>query len=139
MFKRRKKILVVDNDVEVLIALERVLEEAGFDTSTAWNLPEGLGALAVEQFDLLLVGDHPPEVNCQRLLKTLRRESVAVPCIVLHSTARHPFALEYLRHLGAAGVACKWDYAEVVGAVRDCLRQPLTAAEAMWRVVRPAS
>ena len=139
MFKRPKKLLVVDNDVEVLIALERVLEEAGFDTCTSWSLPEGLDALGVEQFDLLLVGDHPPEVNCEKLLKTLRKESVTVPCIVLHSTARHPFAVPYLRHLGAAGVACKWDYEEVVNTVKDCLRQPLTAAEAMWRVVRPAS
>ena len=116
-----------------------MLEEAGFDTSTTWNLPDGLDVLGVEQFDLLLVGDHPPEVNCEKLLKTLRRESVAVPCIVLHSTARHPFAVEYLRHLGASGVACKWDYAEVVNEVKDCLRRPLSAAEAMWRVVRPAS
>jgi CheY-like chemotaxis protein len=121
----RKRILIVDNDEDVLIALEQELEGQGFETTTEWSLPEGLETLAANQFDLLLVGDHPPELNCERLLKLLRRQRVAIPCVVLHSAARHPFSAEYLRFLGASGVACKWNFAEVLDEVCKCAHMPL--------------
>ncbi len=117
----RKRILIIDNDEDVLIALEQMLESEGFETTTAWDMQEGLQALS-SGFDLLLVGDHPPEMNCERLLKQLQRERIEVPCVVLHSAARHPFSSEYLRFLGASGVACKWSYSEVADEIRRCLR-----------------
>lgn len=123
----RKRVLVVDNDEDVLIALEQMLEGEGFETTTAWNLPEGFEALASSEFDLLLVGDHPPELNCERVLKLLRRRHVETPCLVLHSAARHPFSVEYLRYLGASGVACKWNYMDVMGEVRRCLHAAIPA------------
>jgi DNA-binding response OmpR family regulator len=121
---RRFKILIVDNDEDVLIALERVLQEQGYDTTTAWDLPEGREIMTSEDFDLLLMGDHPPDLNCERLLKMLRGSHIAVPCIVMHSAARYPFSDEYLRHLGAQGVACKWNYNGVAEVVGRCLKQP---------------
>ena len=121
----RKRILIVDNDEDVLIALEQELEGQGFETTIEWNLPEGLETLAANEFDVLLVGDHPPDLNCERLLKLLRRQRIEIPCIVLHSAARHPFSTEYLRFLGASGVACKWNYAEVLEEVHKCIQAPV--------------
>lgn len=120
----RKRILIVDNDEKVLIALERALEQEGYDTHTAWDLPEGLEAIADASFDLLLVGDHPPELNCERVLKVLGRERLRVPVIVMHSRARHPFAEAFVKHLGAAGVVCKWNEQEIVEAVTTCFALP---------------
>jgi len=122
--KARFKILILDNDEDVLIALERVLQEQGYDTTTAWDLPEGREILASDEFDLLLVGDHPPDLNCERLLKMLHAGRIKVPCVVMHSAARYPFSEEYLRHLGAHGMACKWNYNEVADEVARCLEQP---------------
>ena len=117
----RKRLLIVDNDEKVLIALERALEQEGYETEIAWDLPEGLDVLAGSYFDLLLVGDHPPELNCERVLKVLARERIATPVVVMHSAARHPFAEAYLRHLGASGVVCKWNDREVADAVQNCV------------------
>jgi CheY-like chemotaxis protein len=138
MPQQRKKVLIVDNDEDVLIALERVLEEQGYETTTAWDLPEGLGLMATTGFDLLLIGDHPPELNCERVLKLLRRENVNVPCLVMHTAARHPFSEQYLRYLGASGVACKWSEEEVMLEVSRCMApmpmaQPKTMAAAAGR------
>ncbi len=121
MRQDRKKILIIDNDESVLIALERALEEEGHDTTTALDLPESLALMNSQDFDVLLVGDHPPELNCERLLKTLRKSNVWTPCVVMHSEARHPFSEQYLQYLGAHGVACKWNEKEVVEQVRNCL------------------
>jgi len=135
MLRQRKKILVVDNDEDLLIALERVLEENGYDTTTAWDLPEGLGLMNSSGFDLLLIGDHPPELNCERVLKLLRREDVKVPCIVMHSAARHPFSEPYLRFLGASGIACKWNAEEVTAEVERCLAPKPAMAPMVMRAV----
>ncbi len=132
MPQQRKKILVIDNDEDVLITLERALEEKGFDTTTAWDLPEGLELMASSGFDLLLIGDHPPELNCERVLKLLRKEEVTVPCIVMHTAARHPFSEPYLRFLGAGGIACKWNEEEVTAEVARCLApMPVVAPKVM--------
>src|SRR5512141_1300699 len=117
----RKRILVVDNDEDVLISLERALEEDGYDTVTAWSVPDSMDlAASSREFDLLVIGDHPPELNCERLLKVLMRQDVRIPVVVMHSAARHPFSEPYLRHLGATGIACKWNEKEVLDAVRNC-------------------
>ncbi len=38
----RKKVLVADCHEEVLIALEKMLEDAGFDTTTVWTARDAL-------------------------------------------------------------------------------------------------
>ncbi len=126
--QQRKKILIVDNDETVLIALERALEEKGYETTTAWNLTEALALMDQAEFDVLVVGDHPPDVNCERLLKLLRQNQVWTPCVIMHSAARHPFSVQYLQYLGAHGVACKWNDKEVLEEVQKCLADIHAAA-----------
>jgi DNA-binding response OmpR family regulator len=128
MRQQRKKILMVDNDESVLIALQRVLEEEGYETTTAWNLPEALKLMDATNYDVLLVGDHPPDLNCERLLRLLRRGNAWTPCVVMHSAARHPFSEQFLQYLGAHGVACKWDEKQVLEEVKKCLVDTHAAA-----------
>jgi DNA-binding response OmpR family regulator len=113
----RKRLLIVDNDERVLIELERILEEQGYETATAWEIPRDIKTLASSRFDLLLIGDHPPDINCERVLKLLASCPNEMPVVVLQSAARHPFSEAYLRRLGAARVVCKWNRAEVKEAV----------------------
>jgi CheY-like chemotaxis protein len=128
MRTQNKKILIVDSDESVLIALERVLEEQGYETTTAWELNEALKLMDASRFDVLLVGDHPPDLNCERLLKLLRRGQLWTPCVVMHSAARHPFSEQYLQYLGAHGVACKWNDKEVLEEVKKCVADLHVAA-----------
>ncbi len=128
MREQRRKILIVDSDESVLIALQRVMEEEGFETAIAWELDEALKLMDATQFDILLVGDHPPDLNCERLLKMLRKGQSWTPCVVMHSTARHPFSEQYLQYLGAHGVACKWNDKEVLEEVKKCLADQHVAA-----------
>ncbi len=137
---QRKRILIVDNDEDVLINLERALEEHDCETVTAWDLPEALETLAGDGFDLLLIGDHPPELNCERLLKQLNRANLGVPVVVMHSAERYPFSEAYLRYLGAMGVACKWNAEAVLEQVESCLAAlPISAAVQSMAVKRTAS
>jgi DNA-binding response OmpR family regulator len=117
----RKKILVLDHDERVLIDLERCLEDEGFETTTTWDLQEALDLLANRDFDLLLLGDHPPEVRCAELLKTFRSRQISPSCIVLQTAARYPFENQYLCWLGAQAVMPKWQYRDIVAKIQERL------------------
>jgi len=124
----RKRILISDCDAEVLITLEHVLEDDGFDTTTASSTDETLRFLKQGQFDLILAADHPPEVDCEQLL----RDSTA-PVVAMENKPRHPFAESYLLSLGARRIVNKWQREEVETAVNDVLS--VQAREAAKRAV----
>ena len=118
---RRKEILILDSDPEVLIALEKLLEDEGFETSTTWDASEAVALLASQHFDLLLAGEHAPEVNCAELLRQSLPKGKGMRCIVLQSAARYPFEAQYLCALGAHAVISRWNQREVMEKVRRCL------------------
>ncbi len=129
----RKKILILDHDERVLIALERMLEEEGFETTTTWDLREALDLIAGRDFDLLLVGDHPPEVRCAELLKTFRSRQISPSLIVLQTAARYPFEGHYLCWLGAYAVMPKWNYCDIVAKIRERLSGTNVVGEILTR------
>lgn len=131
----REKILILDRDERVLIDLERVLEDEGFETTTTWDLQEALDLLACWDFDLLLVGDHPPEVRSAELLKTLRSRHISTPCIVLQTTACYPFENQYLCWLGAHAVMPKSEYRDIVAKIRE----RLSATDVVGELTRRAA
>jgi len=117
----RKKILVLDYDERVLIDLERVLEDEGFETTTTWDVKEALDLFTHRDFDVLLMGDRPPEVRCTEFLKALRTRQISASCIVLQTAARYPFEGQYLCWLGAYAVMPKWKYRDIVAKIREHL------------------
>ena len=62
---RKKKILIADCYVEVLFALGRTVEDAGFDTTTAWTGRDALGLIESQAFDLVLVNKYLPGTNAR--------------------------------------------------------------------------
>ncbi|MFB3918273.1 MAG: response regulator [Terriglobales bacterium] len=124
----RKRILVVDVDELVLIQLERILEDAGFDTTVTWDLQHAMSLLAADIFDLVLVGDHPPEINAKELLTSMRAWRYSPLCLVIQPSAMMA-AAEYLQ-LGASDVVCRHQYDDVLRRVNAHLRQAALAAAA---------
>ncbi|MGZ4819659.1 MAG: hypothetical protein ACXVZJ_13605 [Terriglobales bacterium] len=61
-------VLIVDNDEYALIELERVLEGAGFHTTTTWDLSEALQLVSTTDYDHVLVGECFSGGNAEQLL-----------------------------------------------------------------------
>ena len=115
----RKRILISDCDVEVLISLEHLLEDNGFDTTTACTTDEALQLANQRPFDLVLAADHPPELNCELLLRRLRLAEI--PVVAMENMQRHPFADAYLMALGAKDIVHKWEHGEIRDVVTRLL------------------
>jgi DNA-binding response OmpR family regulator len=127
----RKKVLIADCHEEVLIALEKMLEDAGIDTTTVWTAGDALKLLDSQVFDLVLVNEYLPDAECEDLLKALHDRGAQVPCIVMQPSAPAVTDSTALRGLGAHDVVCKYAHGQILAAVRDCLacneRAPLVA------------
>ncbi|HMK23923.1 MAG TPA: response regulator [Terriglobales bacterium] len=109
------RILIVDDDEEALIALERLLEEEGYSTVTAWGGKEALALSDQGKFDLLLVDEHGADVSFDTLLAELRRRQPSALPLVMHSGRGH--SLNTIIH----HTVCKWKHAEVTAGIRRYL------------------
>ena len=108
------KILIVDDDQDVLIELEHLLESEGYSTATAWSGQEALALSEKLQFDLLLVDEHLADVDAPALFDEL--------------VARQPNAFRFLMHTRKKNLlsfsdtgVCKWEHADVTAKIRRCL------------------
>ena len=84
----KKKIMVVDDEDDILHFLELVLREKGYDVVTASNGHEALTTAQIEQPDLVLLDIMMPQMDGWEVLRILKSlpETAKTPVVVL--TAR---------------------------------------------------
>ena len=117
MKARRIKVLIIDCDENVLIAFERLLEDEGYDTTTAWTGQDALKALHGQVFDLVLVNEYLPDMDAELFISELRRRGGIVPCIVMQPSATQTTDIGRFLAAGAVAIVCKWSQTKVLEAV----------------------
>ena len=116
--KKSKEVLIVDSHEEVLISLEKLLEDAGFTTTTAWSAQEAEILLKAHPFEVVLVGDRLPDRRCEDLFRVVKRHRGSTRLIVLQASS--PIVDDGSRFVfsGAFAVTCKHEHSAVLSAVR---------------------
>ena len=122
MDKRLRRTLILDTDPDTLIVLQHVLEEAEIDATITWDESEAYQVMGTAPFDLILIGDHPPELNAAAIIDNLSVRGTCPPVLILRAIFGEKDA-ECFRRLGAAGVIPK--------------RDPLAVLEQVTRVLAP--
>jgi PleD family two-component response regulator len=111
------RILIVNDDEDVLIALERLLEGEGYNTATAWSGKEALDLSRKSRFDLLLVDEHLSDVDAAVLWEALQRHQPNAFRFLMLSRKgvyRHSVGTNH-------STVCKWEHADVTSKIRSCL------------------
>lgn len=121
MNEHKCKALILDSDPDTLITLQRTLENAGVDTTVTWNNAEARNLAGAMPFDVMLIGDHPPEISVENTVRELRLSGALSPCLVLRTTSTGKARAEHLRQLGVAGVLPKRDPARVLEEVQKAV------------------
>lgn len=121
MKTQRKKILVADCHEDGLIVLEKLLEDAGFDTTTAWTAKDAVRLVESGVFDLVLLSNYLPGAECDELLRKLCKSGEHVTCIVMLPSKPEMTDFVTLEKLGARDVVWKHAYKQVLETVRECL------------------
>lgn len=104
------RILIADNDEEVLVALERILEDEGYSTATAIGHEDASRMLSRDSFDLMILDDH---LSGQRLnsvsngIAAFRRYAkLVIVTYHLLSVTRRPSAVAFTGSERADQQAC---------------------------------
>jgi DNA-binding response OmpR family regulator len=123
MIAQRVRVLICDSDPEMLIDLERALEDMGFETTTTWNAPDIERLLGECSFNLLIVGDHPPQMDAEVIFNELRGKYPRVSQVLCLLWQRHfdQCNVERLRSAGATTVISGQDCASIVEEVKSSL------------------
>ena len=124
---KRCRILILDTDPDILITLQQVFEEANIDATVTWDKMEACRLIETAPFDLVMIGDHPPELNPAAILDDLSFHGRCPPVLVLRSIFGKKDA-EYFRRLGVIAVVAKRDTVAVLEQVTRAL------AAIQWKV-----
>ena len=110
----RSKVLLVDSDPDLLIVLEKFLEDAGYDTSTTWDGAEATSWIESQFFAAVVVGEHLRKVRSADLLHKLRDKNQATVCIVLSGPRHRVHKEDELYAMGVRAIVSRWDLKELV-------------------------
>jgi len=104
----RKKILVVDDEDDILHFLELVLREKGYDVSTASGGHEALTKAQLERPHLILLDIMMPQMDGWEVLKLLRvdEETAEIPVAMLSARTEAKDRVQGLQE-GAIDYICK--------------------------------
>jgi two-component system, OmpR family, alkaline phosphatase synthesis response regulator PhoP len=123
-----KKILIVDDEPQIVEICKDYLKAAGYDTVTASNGLQGVSLARREKPDLIVLDLMMPEMDGLEVTRTIRRES-SVPIIMLTARVEETDKLIGLE-LGADDYITKpFSPRELVARIRVVLRRVISAPE----------
>ena len=83
MSTKKKKILLVEDDVELAISIKDIFEENQWDYFWAKNGHVGEFVSRLGHFDLILTDIRMPELDGLQMLEAIRRSKPSVPILVM--------------------------------------------------------
>lgn len=110
----RKTILIVDDDEKVLIELEHLLEDQGYNTTTAWSGREALEFLRCRSFDFVLLDGDLPDLTCEELMRQAQACSKSYWIVLQPQTRFRPES-------ASANSVCKSEHGAILSKLRECL------------------
>jgi len=114
------RVLILDCDLHTLISLQHALEEVEIHATITWEEAEACQLLETSHFDLILIGDHPPELSAAAVVDDFSFRGTCPSVLILRAVVSEKDA-EYFRTLGAIGVVSKLDPVAVLDQVTKAL------------------
>ncbi|NPA48791.1 MAG: response regulator transcription factor [Thermodesulfobacteria bacterium] len=120
--EEKAKILIIEDDSDIVFILKEHLELDGFEVYGAENAEEGFRLLSEKKPDLLLLDLNLPDMDGLKVCQKIRRQS-DIPIIML--TARDSLSDKIKGfECGADDYLVKpFEYLEVVARIKACLRR----------------
>ena len=97
-----KKILIIEDEITLLEAIERKLKIEGFQTITAMDGKEGMRKIETEKPDLILLDIMMPVMDGFEVLEEMKRKEYLpkIPVIII-SNSGQPVEIDKIKKLGA--------------------------------------
>jgi two-component system response regulator (stage 0 sporulation protein F) len=123
------RILVVDDDTLVLLTIQTLLVNGGFEVVAVDRARKALAALECGQFDAIVVDMFMPEMDGYRAIKEFQRLAPGIPVVAMSgivfresSGGRAPDFLGMAAKMGATRALTKpFKRAELLEAIHACV------------------
>ena len=128
------RVLVVDDDPMVCVAIEVCLKRWGFEVTVADGGEAGMRALDSSAFDVMLIDVFMPHMRGFESIRMFHERMPGVPVIAMSgyafaNTERAPDFLRMTIELGAAWCLRKpFTPGALLTAINECLNKPVTPA-----------
>lgn len=119
--EKQNKVLIVDGDEQILIALERLLEDEGIGTATTWSARQALELLFADGFDVLVMGDNLPDLSSEQLLREIQRQGATASILVMESPGSRTSSDSSFSSLGVAATVRKREFGKLLECVKTLM------------------
>ena len=119
-----QKILIIDDEPNILLMLKKMLERAGYEVDIATNGKEGMDLLRRISADMVITDIIMPEKEGLEIIREMRIEFPDIKIIAISGGGRISANsyLESAKHFGALKVFQKpFNQKELVGAVNELI------------------
>ena len=136
--------LVVDDEPQILVAMDTALRRSGFHVTTAASGPEALERVEEEEFSVIFTDLRMPQLDGLELLSKMKHRCADVPIVLMTAYGTIPNAVRAMKE-GAADYLVKPFDAGALDAVLARVARPrppssdfLTASPRLRTVVSAA-
>lgn len=115
----KRRILIVDDELQIRNLVRSVLERAGYEVTAARNGCEAIELLAASDYDVVLLDVMMPKLDGLEVVDELRKS--ASP-ILAHTYLLTAGDMSHLEDLPVRGVIAKpFDISVLVAETKDCI------------------
>lgn len=125
MTRKKKRVLVVDDDDEILDSLRTALDARGYDVLLAHDGTEGLSRVERDAPDLVILDVVMPRRSGFTVLERLHQRRTGTPPVIMMTANEDPRHREFAESRGVNGYVHKpFDMDEVLELVDTLLKKP---------------
>src|SRR5512146_2566950 len=137
MVSQRAKILVVDDEANVLLTVAAILEQEGYDVDSAGGGEHAIQAIRSTHYDLVLTDLKMPAVDGLAVLEEVRKRSPATVTVMMTGYGSVDSALEAVQRGAYEYLLNPAEVADLKAAVsRSLERKRFSEIDTLYRVGR---
>jgi len=119
------KVLVADDEEDILEVIQDRLEACGFNVITAGTGTEALRKISTEKFDGVFLDVKMPEMSGIEVLEEVRKRDTRLPIIIITSSTSREAAIGSLAKGANEFILKPFDWEELKGKIEKVLNVSL--------------
>ncbi len=118
-----KRILIIDDDSDILAQLTKVLSRAGYETAAASSVKEAMRKIEAEAFDVVLLDFMMPKTSGIDALPELRRIRPSAKIIMITAFATIENAIDAIKNGASDYIAKPFKIEDLLTTIRRVLEE----------------
>jgi DNA-binding response OmpR family regulator len=130
------KLIIIEDDKELVISLKNSLESYGFNVDIAFKGQAGLDLIKKNLYDLIVLDLNLPDKNGQEIAETVRKNGAMIPILIISADYAINKRIALLNSWADDFLVKPFDILEFNARVRALLRRPTVITNPVIKIGR---